>query len=288
MIFREVDDKDEVIWEKEAEIIDVHHQYAIVCKTPPFRNGSLDNCHAKTVHVVLQRRNSKESGKESPRYVFQYNNYTDDNDYVEHKRKKARASGGQSTSGTAAPPAAAPLNYPTQQQTAPMQPTFAPFPQQNVQVLVPYNGIMFPPHAQPQLVFNPNQGMPQAAAAQAFSHPQPETAFSTINVNALDLVETDRAQPRYVVKLEEEVKPYLSPYNDMYGDMYSGNGNFTARFPMKREPQTCKEEFTEKAMIGKMQNLNLTEKAVRSAPMPPKPVPTRPPHCGPDQPRIQT
>lgn len=49
--FYELDDDDQLIWEDHGRLADVHHQYAIALKTPPYRNASIESSVSNALAV---------------------------------------------------------------------------------------------------------------------------------------------------------------------------------------------------------------------------------------------
>ena len=53
-MFRDVDGNDEDPWHADAEIDYIHHQYAIIIKTPPYKEGFL-NVSRASLNIFLPK-----------------------------------------------------------------------------------------------------------------------------------------------------------------------------------------------------------------------------------------
>ncbi|XP_037952157.1 nuclear factor NF-kappa-B p110 subunit-like isoform X2 [Teleopsis dalmanni] len=68
--FYEVDEDDEVIWEDYAKFreSDVHHQYAITCQIPPYKDKNIE----KPVDVLIELLRPSDDERSSPPVTFRY------------------------------------------------------------------------------------------------------------------------------------------------------------------------------------------------------------------------
>ncbi|XP_053967178.1 nuclear factor NF-kappa-B p110 subunit [Anastrepha ludens] len=113
--FYEFNDDDDLVWEAYGKFreSDVHHQYAIVCQTPPYKDKDID----RTVDVNIELVRPSDDERSFPPVTFRYK----PRDVVVSRKRRRTCSSATSSSGSGSSLSSFELPKPVQEQTANMK-----------------------------------------------------------------------------------------------------------------------------------------------------------------------
>lgn len=110
--FYEFNDDDDLVWEAYGKFreSDVHHQYAIVCQTPPYKDKDID----KPVDVCIELVRPSDDERSYPPVTFRYK----PRDVIVSRKRRRTCSRSTSSSGSGSSLSSFELPKPVQEQTA--------------------------------------------------------------------------------------------------------------------------------------------------------------------------
>ncbi|XP_017473267.1 PREDICTED: nuclear factor NF-kappa-B p110 subunit [Rhagoletis zephyria] len=110
--FYETNEDDEIVWEAYGKFreSDVHHQYAIVCQTPPYKDKEVD----RPVDVYVELVRPSDDERSYPPATFRYK----PRDIVVSRKRRRTCSSATSSSGSGSSLSSFELPKPVQEQTA--------------------------------------------------------------------------------------------------------------------------------------------------------------------------
>lgn len=118
--FYEFNDDDDLVWEAYGKFreSDVHHQYAIVCQTPPYKDKNID----RPVDVYVELVRPSDDERSYPPATFRYK----PRDIVVSRKRRRTCSSATSSSGSGSSLSSFELPKPVQEQTAIMKMEISP------------------------------------------------------------------------------------------------------------------------------------------------------------------